>query len=266
MEIKPYGDTLNDGAVQISFSLPLPLSTRGKKAARELVIKMGIMDPRIVFSRDLGEGFSFYIVYGNLIHSVESEILGEDIEEEVTLDYWEINRLIEEKIGRKLVIVGATIGSDAHTVGIDAILNAKGFAGDVGLERYPSFTVHNLGSQVPPETLLEKVMDYKADVILVSQVVTQKNSHIHNLTQLVELVEGSALRDKVIMICGGPYISRELALEIGYDAGFGPHTLPAQVASFIVKRIMEDYQEGIKGCVRGERMKGRTRRVKWKNW
>lgn len=242
MEIKPYGDTLNDGAVQTAFSLPLPLGSRGKKAAKELALKMGLAEPRIVFSKDLGEGFSFYIVYGNLIHSVDSETLGEDEKEEAVLDYWEINRLIEEKIGRKLVVVGATIGSDAHTVGIDAILNAKGFAGDVGLERYPNFEVHNLGSQVPPETLLEKVIEYKADVVLVSQVVTQKNSHIHNLTQLVELVEGAQMRDNLLLICGGPYISRELALELGYDAGFGPHTLPAQVASFIVQRFIENLE------------------------
>ena len=39
-------------------------------------------------------------------------------------------------LGRKLVVVGACIGTDAHTVGIDAILNIKGFAGEKGLEYY----------------------------------------------------------------------------------------------------------------------------------
>ena len=36
----------------------------------------------------------------------------------------------------KIVVVGACTGCDAHTVGIDAILNYKGFAGDEGLESY----------------------------------------------------------------------------------------------------------------------------------
>ncbi|MCK7485097.1 MAG: hypothetical protein MZU97_05755 [Bacillus subtilis] len=35
-------------------------------------------------------------------------------------------RWIESAIGRDLVFVGASTGSDAHTVGIDAIMNMKG--------------------------------------------------------------------------------------------------------------------------------------------
>ena len=49
---------------------------------------------------------------------------------------------------RKLVVVGACIGTDAHTVGIDAILNIKGFAGEKGLEYYREIRVVNLGAQV----------------------------------------------------------------------------------------------------------------------
>lgn len=44
--------------------------------------------------------------------------------------------------------LGPGIGTDAHTVGIDAILNIKGFAGEKGLEYYREMTVHNLGAQV----------------------------------------------------------------------------------------------------------------------
>ena len=41
------------------------------------------------------------------------------------------------------------IGTDAHTVGIDAILNVKGHAGEKGLEYYREMRVVNLGAQVP---------------------------------------------------------------------------------------------------------------------
>ena len=61
----------------------------------------------------------------------------------------EINGLIERGLGRRIVVVGAAIESDAHTVGIDAIMNPKGFAGDYGLERYPWIEAVNLGAQVP---------------------------------------------------------------------------------------------------------------------
>jgi beta-lysine 5,6-aminomutase beta subunit len=45
-------------------------------------------------------------------------------------------------------VLGACTGSDAHAVGIDAIMNMKGFAGDYGLERYPWLDARNLGAQV----------------------------------------------------------------------------------------------------------------------
>lgn len=46
---------------------------------------------------------------------------------------------------------------------------------------------------------------------LVSQPVTQKNIHIENLTNLVELLEAEGLRDKVILMFGGHRITHELA-------------------------------------------------------
>ena len=83
-----------------------------------------------------------------------------------------------------------------------------------------------------------KELEVKADVLLVSQTVTQKNIHIENLTNLVELLEGEGLRDKVVLICGGPRISHELAKELGYDAGFGPGKFAQDVASFAVVEMI----------------------------
>ena len=144
---------------------------------------------------------------------------------------------MKKRIGRKIVVVAACTGTDAHTVGIDAIINMKGYRGEYGLERYPWFTAYNLGSQVRNEDLLAKAIEVDADAILVSQVVTQKNVHIDNLTHLAELVEAEGMRDKVLLIVGGPRISHELAVELGYDAGFGPGTLPSHVGSFIAQAL-----------------------------
>ena len=74
---------------------------------------------------------------------------------------------------------------------------------------------------------------------MVSQVVTQKDVHIPNLTQLVELLEAEGIRDKVILICGGPRISHELAKELGYDAGFGTGSFAEDVASFVVTEMVK---------------------------
>ena len=167
------------------------------------------------------------------------------------MDFHEINRFIRERIGRKVVVLGACTGTDAHTVGIDAIMNMKGYKGEYGLERYPEIEAHNLGSQVSNEELVARALESNADALLVSQVVTQKGVHITNLTELVELVEAEGLRDRLILICGGPRIHHELALELGYDAGFGPGTLPPEVASFIVQELVRRRDQGRIGAWSG---------------
>jgi beta-lysine 5,6-aminomutase beta subunit len=124
-------------------------------------------------------------------------------------------------------------------VGIDAVMNMKGFAGHYGLERYPMIEALNLGSQVENEEFIKKAIELKADVLLVSQTVTQKDVHIKNLINLVELLEAEGIRDKVVLICGGPRITHELAKELGYDAGFGPGKFADDVASFAITEMVE---------------------------
>ena len=86
----------------------------------------------------------------------------------------EVNDYIRENIGRKVVIVGASTGTDAHTVGIDAIMNRKGFAGHYGLERYEMIEAYNLGSQVPNEEFIQKALELKADVLLVFRLLHRR--------------------------------------------------------------------------------------------
>jgi len=144
----------------------------------------------------------------------------------------------KQNIGRKLVVLGASTGTDAHTVGIDAIMNMKGFAGHFGLERYDMLEALNMGSQVLNEEFIAKAIEMKADALLVSQTVTQKDVHIKNLVELVEMLEAEGLRDKLILCCGGPRINHELAKELGYDAGFGMNTYADNVASYIAEEFV----------------------------
>jgi beta-lysine 5,6-aminomutase beta subunit len=153
------------------------------------------------------------------------------------MDYYAINAFIKEHLGRKLSVVGAAIESDAHTVGIDAILNMKGFAGNYGFERYPEMEVVNMGSQIPCEQLLRTALDRRADAILVSQIVTQKNIHVQNLTKMIELLEAEGVRERFVLVVGGPRINNAFAKELGYDAGFGLRTTPVEVASFLAQEV-----------------------------
>lgn len=237
--IKPYGDTLNDGKVQLSFTLPVPASDEGQEAAKQLVEKMGFTDVSVVHQKDLGEGFSFYIVYGSCQHSIDFTRIEVPKVQVRKMDFYQINEYIRSHIGRKLVVVGACTGTDAHTVGLDAIMNMKGYAGEYGLERYPEIEAHNLGSQVANEDLIAKAIELGADAVLISQVVTQKNVHIENLTNFIELAEAEGLRERTLLIVGGPRITHELATELGFDAGFGPGTLPPDVAAYICTELVK---------------------------
>jgi len=239
MIIRPYGDTMDDGAVQLSFTLPVPEGPRGREAARLFAEKLGFGQVDVVHSAPLSEGFSMYVVYGKTGLGIDygaiqvEEAVGERL---YTMD--EACGIIRERIGRKLVVVGACTGFDAHTVGIDAILNMKGFNHHYGLERYPQIEAHNLGAQVPNERLIDYAVQVEADAILISQIVTQRDAHIRNLTEFIELLQARGLRERFILVAGGTRISNKLAVELGFDAGFGRGCYAEHVATFVIDRIL----------------------------
>jgi beta-lysine 5,6-aminomutase beta subunit len=235
--VRPYADHLEDGLVQMSFTLPVPYSLAARRAALELAAKMGLEEPEVVHYEQLTPGYTYFVMYVRCAETVDFASLqdeGFDIE---YMGEEEIERFAAERIGRPVVVVGASTGSDTHSVGIDAMLNLKGYHGHHGLEGYRSFTTYNMGSQVPNGTLLARAIEVGADAILVSQTVTQQNLHIQNLTELAEMVEAEGLRGRMILICGGPRVTNELAKELGYDAGFSKGTYPHHLATYIVREL-----------------------------
>ena len=236
-KIKPYGDTMNDGKTQLSFTLPVPAGDEAIEAAKQLLKKMGFENPQVVFFKELTKGFTFFNCYGSYSGSIDFTKIIVPKVDATKWDMQETDQFIKENIGRKIVVVGASTGTDAHTVGIDAIMNMKGFAGHFGLERYDMFEAVNMGSQVENEDLIAKAIELNADALLVSQTVTQKDVHIKNLVELIEMLEAEGLRSKLIVVCGGPRISHDLAKELGYDAGFGMNTYADDVASFIAQEM-----------------------------
>ncbi len=238
-KVKPYGDTLGDGKVQLSFTLPVKNDDKGQEAARQLAKLMGFPEPSVALAKALDKEYTFYVVYGSTAHSVDYTAIHVQAVESETMGMEEVSEYIRKNIGRKVVVVGASTGTDAHTVGIDAIMNQKGFAGHYGLERYEMIEAVNLGAQVPNEEFVKKAVELNADVLLVSQTVTQKEVHIQNLTELIELLEAEGLRERFVVVCGGARITHELAKELGYDAGFGPQKYADDVASFFVTEIIK---------------------------
>ena len=187
--VRPYGDTTGDGRVQVSFTLPVPFGdeaerARAEGAALQLAGKMGLDPAMVVHAKGMGPDFTFFIVYGRVSHLVDLSAITVAEREFPVLPAAEVNLRIRSALGRKLVVVGACIGTDAHTVGIDAILNVKGHAGEKGLEYYREIRVVNMGAQVAVPDLIARAMAEHADAVLVSQVVTQRDAHLSNTREM----------------------------------------------------------------------------------
>ena len=152
----------------------------------------------------------------------------------------EIDAFVAERIGRKVRVAGACIGTDAHTVGIDAILNMKGYKGDYGLERYKSSRRSISAARSRVEELVRFAKERRSTRCWPRKSSRKKAATSRTSPALGELLEAEGLRDRVVLICGGPRVTNLLASELGYDAGFGRGTLPSEVAAFIATTRCEN--------------------------
>ena len=242
--VRPYGDRRDDGMLQLSFVLPVPPSERAREAARRLLRELGLEGGIVATMEAAGEGFTFFVCYGRTRVAVDLAAIEVPEAPERRLSADELDAAIARDLGRRIVVVGGCTGTDAHAVGIDAILNLKGYAGDHGLERYAGFAVTNLGSQVENERIADVAAERGADAILVSQIVTQRDVHKDNARQLVELLERRGTRGRFLLLLGGPRIDHGLARELGFDAGFGPGTRPSDVAGWLYGAVLARKERG----------------------
>ncbi|HEX5119507.1 MAG TPA: OAM dimerization domain-containing protein [Pseudonocardiaceae bacterium] len=232
--IRPYGDATGDGMVQLSFTLPVAHGPRADGAAVQLANKMGMDPAMVVHSHPIGEGFTFFVVYGSVSHVVDTDQVRVVEREYPLLSPAEVNAEVKKSLHRKLVVVGGCIGTDAHTVGIDAILNVKGFAGEKGLEYYRELRVVNLGAQVGVPDLVKRARAEHADAVLVSQVVTQRDAHILNTREMAAAFREAMGERRPVLVAGGPRFDPMMAGELGVDRVFGRGTTPGEVASYLV--------------------------------
>ncbi|MFL5320380.1 MAG: OAM dimerization domain-containing protein, partial [Myxococcaceae bacterium] len=156
--VRPYGDRRDDGVIQMSFTLPVPATEKAREAAQQLCEQMGFTDIKVAAVERAADNYTMFIVYARTDKAVDYAAI--KIPEVIVhkMGFDDLNAFIQKELGRRIVVFGACTGTDTHTVGIDAILNMKGFAGDYGLERYPAFEAFNLGSQVPNEDLITRAM------------------------------------------------------------------------------------------------------------
>jgi beta-lysine 5,6-aminomutase beta subunit len=237
--VRAYGDTTGDGMVQVSFTLPVTAGPRAEAAAALFARGMGLDPVHVVHAKAIGDRFTFFIVYGRspvVLDLAEVQVVEREFP---LLTPKEVNLEIRSRLRRRYVVVGATVGTDAHTVGLDAILNVKGFAGEKGLESYRELRVVNLGAQVDAAELVARAVAERADAILVSQVVTQRDAHLHHVREVADALDAGwrADRPRPLLLVGGPRFDPATAAELGADRVFTRGTTPGEVASYLVHTL-----------------------------
>lgn len=240
--VRAYGDTTGDGMVQLSFTLPVPAGPRAEAAAAAFAARLGLDPALVVHAKAMGEGHTFFVVYGRSSVVLDLDEITVAEREYPLLPPKEINLKLRSILGRRLIVVGACIGTDAHTVGIDAILSVKGFAGEKGLESYREIKVVNLGAQVSSQSVVAAAEAERADAVLVSQVVTQRDAHLHNTRALAQAVRAHWPSAPPLLVAGGPRFEPGMAAELGVDRLFGRGTSPREVASYLAHAMASRIQ------------------------
>jgi corrinoid protein of di/trimethylamine methyltransferase len=112
------------------------------------------------------------------------------------------------------VVVLATVQGDIHDIGkniVGTMLSASGFE------------TYDLGVDVSPLHIVEKVRETGADVVALSALLT---TTMLRQKDVVEALEEAGLRDRVKVIVGGAPVTHTWAKEIGAD-GFGEDAVSA---------------------------------------
>ncbi|GAB4308889.1 MAG: cobalamin-dependent protein [Promethearchaeota archaeon] len=114
-------------------------------------------------------------------------------------------RLKAVDAGDKVPIVVATVRGDQHDIGKNIL---------VSLLMSGGYEIHDLGMDVPPETIVEKVKETGAKVVALSSLLTMT---VEEIKKVHEALVEAGLRDKVKMIVGGAPLNADLARRLGAD-------------------------------------------------
>ncbi len=229
--LRPEVEKHGDGIVCVTLFIP-ERPQLAKAAALEMARHMGLENPEVINQRVMhpAEG-SLFEVKGRLDIAVNVEALVVEQGQAPLAD-----NVIEGWVrSRDIHLIAATVGEDEHSVGLHEILDIK----HGGIERY-GFRCHDLGTSVPIERLLDAAAEAAASAILISTIVTHADVHKQHMRRLHALAQQRGLRERLLLIAGGPHISDRLARECGMDAGFGRGTKGRDVASFLVRRLSEE--------------------------
>ncbi len=112
-----------------------------------------------------------------------------------------------------------------HDIGLKMIARGLGQAGHETVLLPPDLT---------PEEIVRQTLEQGAETLLVSRTLGYGVAEL--LARFIDLADAAGLRAKTRIGIGGMAVRRELAAELGFDAGFGPGTTVEEVRCFVERR------------------------------
>jgi methanogenic corrinoid protein MtbC1 len=112
------------------------------------------------------------------------------------------------------LVVTATVKGDLHDLGknmVGAMLKTAGFE------------VHDLGKDVPTDTIVDAVKEMQPTIVGLSALLT---TTVPEQRRVIESLDAAGLRGAVKVMVGGAPVTQEWATEIGAD-GFAPNASEA---------------------------------------
>jgi len=180
-----------------------------KKAVREKIEPLKLMDAMTVAIREVGDGFGRGELWlPDLVGAADAMSAATPIIEE------EIKRTGKKRESLGTIVAGTVFG-DIHSIGktmICTLLTAEGFK------------VYDLGVNIKAEQFLEAIKKYNANILAMSALMTMTAPEQR---KVIKSLEKDNLRDKIKIIVGGGAITEEFAKNIGAD-GYDP-TAPGAV-------------------------------------
>ncbi len=226
--LTPEVEWLGDQTVVTEYFLPTDART-AEFAALEFAKKQNMIEPEVIHVEVMhpSEGTRVQ-VKGKLNVDVDMSKLEIPPLPEIMSDD-EIRAFVKD-YGVK--IVAATVGEDEHSVGLREVIDIK----HGGIEKY-GIDAEYLGTSCPIEKLVDAAIEFDADVILASTIISHDDIHYKNMKRIHDYATEKGVRDKLIICAGGTQVTPEIARQNGMNEGFGRYDRGVNVATFIVKEM-----------------------------
>jgi 5-methyltetrahydrofolate--homocysteine methyltransferase len=144
-----------------------------------------------------------------------------------------------EAVGAAMDILKPMLeSSNVETKGKFAIATVKGDIHDIGknivaiLLKGAGYEVHDLGTDIPTEKVVEFVREEKPEYLGLSALLT---TTMTEMGVVIKSLEESKLRNSVKVLIGGAAVSDEFAQEIGADAYC--------VDAFAAVKVLDSYEQ-----------------------